>query len=271
MGVNVLARKTDHYSAYKAQPRYEMTSMDDKDKTDITSPDEPLFVLRYQRSRVVSRIWLVSLLAILLPGTFLVLLTTLSGFRLLLGLLVFGSLLSVAIWSLFDLLSFKEIRLYEDRIVQVSGWAGEKEISLVNSKLAIRGGGLGLRIFTSANVVGIWNRNADIWFTRPVVAWDEALADRKDVKKLRSLLAHLSGRKIREFEDGMLFGDKLIKKEMPPSANVIRAHAPDEPVEHPTDGEREYDHAAWVATLVYVVFAMLGICALWFAVLSKPR
>jgi hypothetical protein len=94
-----------------------------------------------------------------------------------------------------DLLLFKEIRLYRDRIVRVWKGIGERAIRLADARLSSNFRG-GLRAKVICHQDTSW-----LGAIAKGVNYNEELADPKDVLNLNSLLAELSGRKVEEFEE----------------------------------------------------------------------
>jgi hypothetical protein len=121
-----------------------------------------------------------------------------------------GLLVLLSIRSIVELLSFKEIRLYRDKMVQVRRWGiAEAEVKLADASLT-SSDSRGLR------TKSIFNQDMKIyrgWLVRSLLFWkiivyEETLATPDDARKLKGLLAHLSGRTIEELEGEL---DRLLK------------------------------------------------------------
>jgi hypothetical protein len=166
------------------------------------SCDEPLFVLRYRREKVIGRMvpFFIAFVAL--------------GYGLFVGppliqiLAVLGFIIYVPIFIHF--LFLREVRLYKDRIVGIWYSLGRRQVKLADAQMKI-----------SSGVIGPYNRcktichkraNAD-WGLLTGVFYNEKLADPSDVKKLNSLLASLTGRQVEEFEQEDAMIDSLIKEE----------------------------------------------------------
>jgi hypothetical protein len=181
--------------------------MTDQDELGIKSSDELLFVMRYRGYHVFLRA-IVFAFSLIFFGV-LTVFSSGSGFGILF-LPVGGLLILLSIRSIVELLSFKEIRLYRDRIVQVRRWGiGETEVKLADASL------------TSSDSRGlktksIFNQDMKIyrgWLARSLLFWriivyEETLAAPEDVSEFRGLLAHLAGRTIQELEGEL---DRLIR------------------------------------------------------------
>ncbi len=175
--------------------------MDDYTKPETQLPDDPLFVLKYSKGRFFLRALCLSFFAFL----FLILgyslahsFTTPAGFvdlffkEAFCGILLFG-----LIWQLAELLRFKEIRLYGDRIVQVCKPTRVREIKLEKANLSTFSRGyisdFRIKCILDRDQYWQWQTSKGIWY-------NEKLADPEDVKKFNYLLAVLSGRTVEEFE-----------------------------------------------------------------------
>lgn len=188
-----------------------LNRMTEHSKPQISSGDEPLFVLKYRRSHVLVRIFCFSL------GTLFF-----SGFALgaalipehrfhelilvVLGELVFALLLLSSILQIAHLLSFKEIRLYKDRIAQVSNRGNETEIRLADARLNGNRDRFGpIRIHDQDTA---W-----FWGLFQGISYYEDLPHRREVLKLNYLLAALSGRNVQSFY--IMKNERLIKEGLP--------------------------------------------------------
>ena len=103
---------------------------------------------------------------------------------------------------LADMLLFKEIRLYRDRIVKEWRLVGSRELDLAQAGLMSQGWsawGIGAKCFFKQGMSPIWRFLMSV-VHQIGITYKEHLADPKMVKQLNSLLAELSGRKIEEFE-----------------------------------------------------------------------
>jgi hypothetical protein len=179
------------------------------------SCDEPLFVLKYRREKVIKRLMLfLVLLGLFGVGAFDVvdvahpLRARVAG--------VIG--LCICVPYLPELL-FREVRLYKDRIVKIWIYIGEREIYLADARLlATADYPIGVGRFK----LGPYYKTKRFFDRRTNVAWsympcmgvfyDEMLADQDDVKKLNTLLADLTGRKVEEFEQPRIKIDRLIQE-----------------------------------------------------------
>ncbi len=109
--------------------------MNPQDKPEMKSYDEPLFILQYQRRKVIKR------LIYFFPALFMFGLGTIDvrhpyGFTNLFLQLGSAFFLLVFILLFIDILFFKEVRLYKDRIVKVWKLVGKRhvEIKLENAR-----------------------------------------------------------------------------------------------------------------------------------------
>jgi hypothetical protein len=177
--------------------------MDDQTKSQIKPHDEPLFVLKYLGYKTIMPILGLFLLVIFLglvtfvapsKGRFdLVLKPALGLCFLLCGIL------------LIDLVLFQEIQLYKDRIVKVWTGIGATEIKLADAMIGSRMSdvlGLGKKAICHSEFNVNWGWLSSI-FRLTAVEYQEHFADPNDVKKMNSLLAELSGRRVEEFEQSM--------------------------------------------------------------------
>lgn len=183
--------------------------MNPQDMPETKSYDEPLFILKYQRRKVIKR------LIYFFPALFMAGLGTFDvrhpyGFTNL--VLQVGSVFFLLVFILLfiDILFFDEVRLYKDRIVKVWKLLGERrriEIELANARLR---GGAGLL----TNVKRIFNQGTNrLLASIKGVFYDESLADPRDVRELNGLLAHLSRRNVEEFEQPKIRMESLIEEE----------------------------------------------------------
>lgn len=229
--------------------------------SEITRPDEPLFVLKYRRPRVCVRLFIYFFVVLFFVLCAFFPLRDKDGFALLvLAKFVFGFLSFLSLFQLIDLLLFREIRLYHDRIVKVWNWIGAKEIKLENASLttSIPGGRNARTVCTHDTK---WNMRGITG-----IFWCEDLAAPKEVKKLNSLLAHLSGRKLREIEC-LAPLKKLIKEgDSPRSAN---GYTFNEDLLNEVASEREFLRTANVGLLLFFVIVIMTMCILWYPFVRK--
>lgn len=177
------------------------------------SCDQPLLVLRYLKRRMIVPMMAVF---ILLPMEYygLFVHVSRSTFELIMvkaGAIIF---LLIVLPALADMLLFKEIRLYRDRIVKVWKLLGSREMHLAKVGLAYetdRLFGVGKKRFFAQgrNSVREWLLGT---FHIAGISYKEHFADRGQVKQLNALLAELSGRKVEEFEQTGTM-ERLIKEE----------------------------------------------------------
>ena len=162
---------------------------------EIQASDEPLFVLKYRRYKVVLRIIWYSLAgAIFALGTYFIPTKHPFEFEVLLGTLVFGFGCLSSVWLITHMLLFVEIRLYRDRIVRVRKLLSDTKIRLANAYV------MALKV-PPVSLKEIVNKgDAPRLRDRRAIVYDEYLADREEARKLNSLLAELSGRRVEEFE-----------------------------------------------------------------------
>jgi hypothetical protein len=177
------------------------------DNTELkTEPhDEPLCVLRYRGSRKFL-LTIFSFFGSIFFGIFA--LAPIGGpIFYPVKTLLFGFMTILVVLRLIQLNYFKEIRLYNEKIVQV--WrGGTTEVFLANAGLKCAQTRLG-------NIKIIFDQEAKIYsgirfpfFFWKTVFYEEPWADPEDVRKINQLLADLSGRKVQDLEWSH---DKLIK------------------------------------------------------------
>jgi hypothetical protein len=189
----------------KIKPRYE---------SERESSDEPLFILKYRREKLIKRLMLfLCLLGLFGLGAFDVvdvtdrLLVRVAG--------VIGLCISIPFF--LDLLLFREVRLHKDRMVKIWNFIGKREVKLADARLRcyavtnaigrFRFGPSTKYMFVSARWTNV------IWAEIVGISYDEMLADQDDVKKLNTLLADLTGRKVEEFEQPIIRIERLIEQE----------------------------------------------------------
>jgi hypothetical protein len=126
-----------------------------------------------------------------------------------------GALLLFFMFASFlaEMLLFKEIRVYRDRIVKEWRLVGSRELDLAEVGLISQSWGtwgIGAKCFFRKGMspFGRWLMS----FVHSIgITYKEHLADQKKVKQLNSLLAELSGRKIEEFEQTVTM-ERLIER-----------------------------------------------------------
>jgi len=178
------------------------------------SDDQPLFVLKYRKRRMIFP--LLAALLFLMPITCYVLFVHVaqSTFEFILVNLCALLLLLLIAPFFADMLLFKEIRLYKDRIVKEWKLIGTQEQELAKAGLDSQSMptlGVGAKSFFEVGM-NQWLRWLMAIFHSIGITYKEHLADRQQVKQLNSLLAKLSGRKVEEFEQTIQM-EKLIKEE----------------------------------------------------------
>lgn len=232
--------------------------MTDQGELGMKSHDEPLFVLRYRRHHVLLRTIFFAFGFIFFGGF------TLFPSRSVFDLIfkpAFGFLSLLSARGLIELLSFREISLYNDRIVQIRKFGiPETELKFANATL----------ISSDTRVVGrksIFDKDVKAsrsWLLRTFLFWrivvyEETLAKPEDVRRFNSLLAYVSGRKILELEGDL---DALIKKGSGPrvvtkDTSVEEFLCPEDPQQ--VAYERSANRAFLVVTLAHAL-AMVVLC-----------
>jgi hypothetical protein len=167
----------------------------------VKSCDEPLFVLKYQKRRLI--LWFIAGLLWMGMIYFCLFVAVVSS-TLDFIIAKLGGLYLFFIFAPFlvDMLLFKEIHLYRDRIVKEWRLVGSKELDLADVGLISQGWsawGIGAKCFLKQGMSPFW-RFLMSFVHQIGVTYKEHLADPKKVKRLNSLLADLSGRKVEEFE-----------------------------------------------------------------------
>jgi len=100
-----------------------------------------------------------------------------------------------------EILLFKEIRLYRDRIVKAWKLIGTRELELAKAGLGsgMSISGYGTKFFFKQGMSTYWLIPM-AFFHSMGITYHEYFADQRKVKQLNSLLAELTGRKVAEFE-----------------------------------------------------------------------
>ncbi len=183
--------------------------MADRSEFAMTSDEEPLLVLRYRRFGVYGLTIFYVLLVPFFVAEALFSLRSLSGFLIapLSALFIRG----IIAWTI-GVLAFKEIRLYNNRIVQVRNWGlAAVEVELANAKLWVmmREGLMRVKRIYSGDMEIRRGWGIALPLPRSIIVYDEELAALDNVKRFNCLLAYLSGRKTKELEENL---DKLIKE-----------------------------------------------------------
>jgi hypothetical protein len=217
--------------------------------------EEPLFVLKYRGIKVFWRAITIALgvaflgliiFAVPTEGTPVLL------FKAFLGLLGLGAILFVA-----QLASFRELRLYNDRIVKVQV-SGDTTIELANAKIS---GGNG----SGGRMISITNQDMKIsqgWVARlsmgkGLIVFEAGLADPEDVKRLNVLLAYLSGRPIGEFERGYIEAGKMVKEGYHP--RIITKDTPTEALQCalPPDCPEEREKSQRRFRMLFIIVGLI--------------
>jgi len=241
--------------------------MPDYSEPQTTSHDEPLFVLKYRRGHVVFRIFCLSLIVLVFSVILLgIAFAGKDGFVFRLACeLLFVLLLIYFILKLVGLALFKEIRLYEDRMVKVSKLTGDTEIRLAEARFQ-NASSAALRAKRLAS------RDTK-WFLSPFkgIFYYEDLPDPKDAKKLNYLLAALSGKKIREFEEATTI-DALIKEGCAPQiVDRYTLDKLDSEILRDYIEEKKFNRAANKGLVVAVLLLLVAMLILVFFIVSgKP-
>jgi hypothetical protein len=181
------------------------------------SCDEPLFVLKYRREKVM-KILIPALLPLALFGLGVFDVVDVPN-RLLLRVTGVIGLFIVVPFFLEGLL-FREVRLYKDRMVKIWNCIGKREVNLADAGLlATADDAIGVGRFKLgpySKIKRFFDRRTNVaWSYMPCmgVFYNELAADQDDVKKLNTLLADLTGRKVEEFEPRRFRMDRLIQEE----------------------------------------------------------
>jgi hypothetical protein len=183
--------------------------MDFQGKSSVKSNGEPLCVLTYRTHWKIFTVFCVGFLVFFFGVSTFVLLARNTIHSLYNPVMGFFFLLFAS--RLIDILLFSEIRLYPDRMVKVWKLLGSKEIRLANARL--RGGNM-----MGAGGKTLFNKDTNVylgWLLRLFhltgITYAEHFADPEAVKKLNTILADLSGRKVEDFEARRISMDKLIE------------------------------------------------------------
>jgi hypothetical protein len=122
------------------------------------------------------------------------------------GVAVIWVFFTLQVLHLTDLVLFDQIRLYRDRMVKVRRLIGNIEVDLVNARyLVVR--------YRYMSAVHVFHRDTSPW-ARMIkgISYAERLMPSKDVEKLHSLLAALTGRKPEEFDQYSVDMKELMKE-----------------------------------------------------------
>jgi hypothetical protein len=172
------------------------------------SCDEPLFVLKYRRGKVIWRL-LAFLPVLCIFGYGINALKDPHGLKEM--FLLVGGVLSLFIYGLafIDILFFEAVRVYSDRVVKIWKFIGERQIRFVDAQLRGAAGNLKYVIYKT-----IFHKQTNVIFSYILgVSYDEMLANPDDIQKLNTLLAALTARKVEEFEQPSVRIRKLIERE----------------------------------------------------------
>jgi hypothetical protein len=227
--------------------------MSDEPKSQISSVDEPLFVLKYRRNRVSLRILGLSIIILFfLMWEVVCLLFFELSFGFFFFVIFFGLTIFFFIREIHDVLSFKEIRLYKDKIVKVWKSMRTREIKLVDAILVTTDYRLRKRWIRDANVKSVLLHSKGIGYCEDLPAAD-------DVKKLNRLLAALSGRRVKELgqSHGQSIPGRLIEEGSSPQANITYQF--DEQDVREEKKEKAFNRVAIRALIIYFLFLMLGL------------
>jgi len=180
----------------------------------IDGRGEPLSVLRYSRWKV----WLLTIIIIIEMGIFAWILHLIAStnsnsviaqvLESIILILVIGG-----VWRIIDIILFKELKLYQDRIIKESYLLGQKEVELEKAYIdrwqsVITG--LTVRIYIKKSPLIL---KGGVYFI-------EGLVNAKDRKTFYSILAELSGRQVEDFTRKLIkpfevkyavWSEKLIK------------------------------------------------------------
>ncbi len=127
-------------------------------KSEMKSSDEPLFVLRYQKRKLILYVVaMLFLMAMIYFCLFVVVVSSILDFI----LAKLGGALLFFIFASFlaDMLLFKEIRLYRDRIVKEWRLVGSRELRLAEAGLMSQGWsemGIGAKCFFKRGMGPFW-------------------------------------------------------------------------------------------------------------------
>lgn len=169
--------------------------------------EQPLFALKYQPQRVAWSVFWASIVGIPV-GLILTFNAHLAktGFNVMLFITVGSLILIASIFQIIDSLLFKEIRVYKDRILKIWHLLGKREINFQDARMD----GMRSPIVSTKKIF----RSGTNVFLAPFkgIYYDENLARPQDIKKLNSILADLTGRKVEEFEKFKITFKKLIKE-----------------------------------------------------------
>lgn len=172
------------------------------------SNESPLFILKYKRWRIVWR--LIFPLSFIIPISYMMVFDwahTRTGLEFLFSIIIGGFIFFSFTFQLIDMIFFKEVRFYKDRVVKAWYLLGERSIMLQNASLD---GSNNLII----SVKKIYDKKIKVFFAPfKGIFYDETLACRKDVTAVNRLLAELSNRKPEEFKRYRTSFKPLIKGE----------------------------------------------------------
>ena len=232
--------------------------MTNQHRSGLGRHDGPLFVLVYKRSKVFLWLFIYSFFALFWGVIALAPIGHTGEIALpILKTLVFGFMSLASLFQFIDLLFFREIRVYQNRITKVWKWIGSREIELASA------------IFTGFDHMlafrTIYNQDTK-WYLRSIksIFYWEDFADPKELKKLYSLLAHLSGRRIQEFESPVRKIELIKEGDMPRSA--IGYTLDERLLNKEIADEKAFNRTASIALLVVALCFVLGMCILWYPI-----
>ncbi len=169
--------------------------MNDEQASQEESSAEPLFILRYNIPTTIFRIVWYCLITLIFAGVVAVPGTNMSQLWHTLAVIYVGFFfLAFTFWTV-DMILFKEIHLYQDRIVKVWRLIGQRQIKLSSAKFSRVNYDWSISNRGSVNRVTISDRRTSrYWASIKGIHYDEGLADWNDVKKLNRLLESLSAK-----------------------------------------------------------------------------
>ncbi|MEW6352265.1 MAG: hypothetical protein AB1646_24710 [Thermodesulfobacteriota bacterium] len=195
--------------------------LNDRKESSLQTTEAPLFVLKYRRwpraklaCYPLPFIYAIGIQIAAVPtesqwGLVEILLRLVSSYGVVLLIAVSG-----------EMVLFREIRVYRNRIVKAWIGLGEREVAWAHASLygyGIKESAIRLRWVCDGRIKihPILNPGLGTSFLPPFrgVLYDEGLADRDDATRLNALLAELSGRTVAEFQPLCFKMDRFIQEE----------------------------------------------------------
>jgi len=175
----------------------------------INKEEKPILTMKYMTGKVFWRLLFpYAFIMLLFSGTFILIFERIvineCNIKDCFGVLFFGLIMIIIIFSSLEILLMKNIKLYQDKIEKEWLFFGTKQLPFSNARIR------GMQTWFISNKTFLYI-NKPRWYMFKCCSYDENLISEKDKEEAIKIVANISNRDINEFQKLQVDMNPLIK------------------------------------------------------------